>query len=53
VAAVAAAQAGQTERPLTYRVDVPGGTVEVELHSGNSFLTGPAVIVASGELLLP
>jgi diaminopimelate epimerase len=53
VAAVAAVDAGQTERPLTYRVDVPGGTVEVELQADDTYLTGPAVIVATGELLLP
>jgi diaminopimelate epimerase len=52
VAAVAAREAGQTG-PLRYRVDVPGGTVEVELDAEQSFLTGPAVIVAAGELLLP
>ncbi len=53
VAAVAAARAGQTARPLTYRVDVPGGSVEVELGEQEAFLTGPAEIVATGELLLP
>jgi diaminopimelate epimerase len=53
VAAVAAVQAGQTARPLTYRVDVPGGTVEVELGRDDTFLTGPAQIVATGELVLP
>ncbi|HEY9292617.1 MAG TPA: diaminopimelate epimerase [Microlunatus sp.] len=51
VAAVAAMDAGQTDRPVTYRVDVPGGTVEVELNDQQSFLTGPAEIVATGELL--
>jgi diaminopimelate epimerase len=39
--------------PLTYRVDVLGGTVEVELTPGQAYLTGPAVIVARGELSLP
>ncbi|WP_230208306.1 diaminopimelate epimerase [Microlunatus sp. Gsoil 973] len=52
-AAVAAAEAGQQVRPLTYTVDVPGGSVEVELHDHQSYLTGPAVIVANGELVLP
>ncbi|HEX8509166.1 MAG TPA: diaminopimelate epimerase [Propionibacteriaceae bacterium] len=39
--------------PLTYRVDVPGGTVEVELAADQAYLTGPAVIVAHGDLNLP
>ncbi|GAB3925655.1 diaminopimelate epimerase [Microlunatus endophyticus] len=52
-AAAAAVEAGQTERPVSYRVDVPGGTVEVELHDHQSYLTGPAVIIATGELILP
>ena len=37
---------------VVYRVDVPGGTVEVELGE-RTYLTGPAVIVARGELLVP
>ena len=37
---------------VRYRVDVPGGTVEVELGE-QTFLTGPAVVVARGELLVP
>ncbi|MDN5761441.1 MAG: diaminopimelate epimerase [Microlunatus sp.] len=41
-----------TEEPVHYRVDVPGGTVEVQL-GATSYLTGPAVIVAHGELILP
>ena len=40
------------ERTVRYRVDVPGGTVEVELGE-QTYLTGPAVIVARGELLVP
>lgn len=52
-AAVAAVDAAETVRPITYRVDVPGGTVEVELHDHQSYLTGPAVIIATGELILP
>jgi len=31
---------------------VPGGTVEVELGE-QTFLTGPAVIVARGQLMIP
>lgn len=43
---------GTAEDPVRYRVDVPGGTVEVELGE-QTYLTGPAVIVARGEVLLP
>ena len=39
--------------PVTYRVDVPGGTVMVELTETQAFLTGPAVLVAHGEVVLP
>jgi diaminopimelate epimerase len=56
VAAAAAARAhdqDQTALPVTYRVDVPGGTVEVELTTDEAYLTGPAVLVAHGELALP
>lgn len=58
VAAAAAARLGDRERPVTYRVDVSGGAVEVELTGGadgvdEAFLTGPAVIVGHGELSLP
>ena len=38
--------------PVCYQVDVPGGSVEVEL-SEQAYLTGPAVIVARGVLTLP
>jgi diaminopimelate epimerase len=34
-------------------VDVPGGRVEVELTDSQTFLTGPAVLVAHGEVALP
>ena len=56
VAAAAAARAHDqdlTPLPVTYRVDVPGGTVEVELTENEAYLTGPAVLVAHGELALP
>ena len=43
---------GAPGETVSYRVDVPGGTVEVELGE-QTFLTGPAVIVARGELVLP
>ena len=58
-AAAAALQDGHDFRRMepaeavTYRVDVLGGCVEVELHADGAFLTGPAVIVAHGELSLP
>jgi diaminopimelate epimerase len=56
VAAAAAARVRDqdlTPLPVTYRVDVPGGTVEVELTEHEAYLTGPAVLVAYGELVLP
>ena len=56
VAAAAVARAldqDQSLLPVTYRVDVPGGTVEVELTENEAYLTGPAVLVAHGELALP
>jgi diaminopimelate epimerase len=56
VAAAAAARVHDqdlTPLPVTYRVDVPGGTVEVELTEHEAYLTGPAVLVAYGELALP
>jgi len=38
----------------TYRVDVPGGTLEVtETAAGALLLTGPADLVAKGNVLLP
>jgi diaminopimelate epimerase len=43
---------GASSEAVSYRVDVPGGTVDVELGE-ETFLTGPAVIVARGELLVP
>jgi len=53
-AAVARAHAqDHTPLPVIYRVDVPGGTVEVELTSDEAYLTGPAVLVAHGELTVP
>jgi diaminopimelate epimerase len=38
---------------VTYRVDTPGGSLEVELTEHQTYLTGPAVLVAHGELALP
>lgn len=37
---------------MRYRVEVPGGSVDVELGE-QTYLTGPAEIVASGELFVP
>ncbi|GAA4221343.1 diaminopimelate epimerase [Streptosporangium album] len=49
--AVAAAElAGETTG--TWAVDVPGGTLTVTLDEHTSYLAGPAVLVASGELIL-
>jgi len=56
VAAAAAARVhtGDTAPlPVTYRVEVPGGEVEVELAEDQAHLTGPAVLIASGEVLVP
>ena len=40
--------------PMGVRVDVPGGTVFVhQLANGDLTLTGPAVLVARGSILLP
>ena len=39
--------------PVIYRVDVPGGSVKVELTEEQAYLTGPAVLVAHGELAVP
>jgi diaminopimelate epimerase len=40
--------AGETEG--TVRVDVPGGRLSVQVTAGTTVLTGPAVIVSTGEL---
>ena len=42
-----------TPLPVTYRVDTRGGSVEVELTEHEAYLTGPAVLVARGELAMP
>jgi diaminopimelate epimerase len=44
--------AGAAGPHVTYRVDVLGGTVEVELGADVAFLTGPAVVFAHGEMTL-
>lgn len=49
--AVATAVADEAERPATYRVDVPGGTVHVTWDTDDHItLTGPAEIVARGTM---
>ncbi|GAB2582447.1 diaminopimelate epimerase [Microlunatus antarcticus] len=53
VAVVAASQARDGDGDGTWTVDVPGGQVEVELADGQAWLTGPAVLVAYGEVTLP
>jgi len=48
---VAAAIADEADRPVTYQVDVPGGTVHVTWTADNRMiLAGPAVIVARGDM---
>ena len=54
VAAAARAHTGDlTPLPVTYRVDVPGGSVDVELTADQAYLTGPAVLVAAGQVEVP
>jgi len=36
-----------------WKVDVPGGRLSVDFDGGQAFLTGPAVIIARGELVMP
>ncbi|VXB33028.1 diaminopimelate epimerase [Aeromicrobium sp. 9AM] len=49
--AVATAVADGADRPATYRVDVPGGTLHVSWNADNHIvLTGPAEIVAQGTM---
>ena len=54
VAAAARLHTGDlADLPVTYRVETTGGQVDVELTADQSFLTGPAVIVAHGDVVLP
>jgi diaminopimelate epimerase len=47
----AAAVADGADRPVTYRVDVPGGTLRVTITADDRLvLTGPAEIVARGDM---
>lgn len=50
VAAAVAALAHRDAPTGTMRVRVPGGAVEVEITESTSFLRGPSVLVARGEL---
>lgn len=51
VAAAARDGLAQEGAPWTYRVDVPGGRLEVSrAEDGQVYLRGPAVLLASGEL---
>jgi diaminopimelate epimerase len=51
---VASALADGAARGTTYRVDVPGGSLDVTwTDSGHVLLTGPAVLVATGEATNP
>jgi diaminopimelate epimerase len=50
VAAAAAAAAAAGQGQGSWQVSVPGGQLTVVLDSGASWLRGPAVIVAEGEL---
>lgn len=47
----AARRSGHAEG--TWTVDVPGGSVEVDLADGQAWLTGPAEVVARGVVRLP
>jgi diaminopimelate epimerase len=49
-AAAAATSSATKTAPRQWHVTVPGGELLVTLEAGTSWLTGPAVIVAEGEL---
>ena len=50
VAAAVAAMAAAGENAGSWRVDPPGGTLQVDLTGAQAYLTGPAVIVARGKV---
>lgn len=52
--AVAVARVVNGDGPGTVRVDLPGGSVEVTFATdGTATLTGPAVVLARGEVVVP
>ena len=53
VAAAARMKTADPELPVTYQVDAPGGRLLVELTADQSYLTGPAVLVTHGAVVLP
>ena len=53
VAAAVAVASARGTGDGTWQIDVPGGTLEVELAERQAWLTGPAVIVARGRVRLP
>jgi diaminopimelate epimerase len=52
VAALAAALATQGRRTGVAEVQTPGGRLHVAIIEGSSTLTGPAMLVARGQLTL-
>lgn len=52
-AATAAREWGAEQGDSTWQVDVPGGRVEINFEADRVFMTGPAVIVAHGEVNVP
>lgn len=53
VAVAAAAAAREGVAAGSWRIRVPGGNLAVDLTPETSWLTGPAVIVARGEVMIP
>ncbi|MDO5534489.1 MAG: diaminopimelate epimerase [Propionibacteriaceae bacterium] len=53
VAVASAVASAHAEPDGRWIVDVPGGQVEVDLLAGEAWLTGPAEIVARGQVWLP
>ncbi|WP_203566621.1 diaminopimelate epimerase [Aestuariimicrobium ganziense] len=49
----AAAEGLADDQPSSWQVDVPGGRLTVELGGDEAVLTGPAVVVARGQVHLP
>ncbi|MCL2465481.1 MAG: diaminopimelate epimerase [Micrococcales bacterium] len=53
VVASAAVARRQTGNDGPWTVDVPGGRLSVDFDGAEAFLTGPAVIIARGDLVMP